>query len=61
MLKPFRCERGETAVEYCLIGALIAGVILLAVSGLGTSLSLQLARFGSAMAAASGGASGTGA
>ena len=35
----FKCEQGATAVEYGLIAALIAVVIITAITALGTNLS----------------------
>jgi pilus assembly protein Flp/PilA len=46
-------DRGATAVEYALMVALIAVVILLAVTFLGTSASTKFSQVGSAVGGAS--------
>ena len=51
--KFFRDEEGATAVEYGLMVALIAIVIILAVSMLGTSLSSKFDQVAESIAAAS--------
>ncbi len=47
-------RRGVTALEYGLITALIAGVIITAVTALGGDLNATLTKFAAAMTAATG-------
>jgi pilus assembly protein Flp/PilA len=50
-------DRGATAVEYALMVALIAVVIILAVTFIGTSASTKFSQVGSAVSGAGGGGS----
>jgi pilus assembly protein Flp/PilA len=50
-------DRGATAVEYALMVALIAVVIILAVTFIGTSASTKFSQVGSAVNGAGGGGS----
>jgi pilus assembly protein Flp/PilA len=45
-------EEGVTAIEYGLIAAIIAGVVVLALNGLGTTLTTMFGTIGTKIAAA---------
>ena len=50
IIRFFKCEKGATAVEYALMVAFIALVIIVAVQFLGTSVSTKFSQAGTAVA-----------
>lgn len=47
LIQILRCERGATAIEYALVGALISIAAIAAMSGLGTKIGTMYNNVGS--------------